>query len=80
MKLSKKLHCFDLRSNEWHIALLQIYETLFKMEVDRRNERGQVKFDWEGNLIETADKSKREKNPTLCSAMKPLLEHIDSYR
>ena len=74
LKLSKKIHCFDLRSNEWHIAFLQIYETLFKQETQIRNEKGDIKFDWHGNV------EQQNFNTTFCSALRPLLDYISEYR
>ena len=32
VNLSKTIHAFDLKSNEWHIAVLQIYENLLVSE------------------------------------------------
>ena len=32
VNLSKSIHAFDLKSNEWHIAVLQIYENLLVSE------------------------------------------------
>ena len=29
LELTKEVHCFDLKNNEWHIAVMQIYENLF---------------------------------------------------
>lgn len=51
IELGRKIHCLDLKSNEWHIAALQIYENLFRMEARESDERGELKFDAEGNLI-----------------------------
>ena len=28
--LASDVHAFDLKSNEWHIAIMQIYENLFR--------------------------------------------------
>ena len=55
--LHRLLHCFDMRSNEWHIAMFQVYKTLFDQESQKRFEKGELKFDKAGNLIER--KSKR---------------------
>jgi len=30
LDLSKEVHSLDLKNNEWHIAVMQIYENLFK--------------------------------------------------
>ena len=62
--------------------MLQIYENLFKQETEERNERGELHFDKEGNVI---DSKKDKKNvfdviPTVSSALRPLLEFIDGYR
>ena len=82
IELGKKIHAFDLKSNEWHIAFMQIYETLFRQEAEIRNERGEIKFDWQGNLIldNDDDDDATKKIPTLCAALKPLLEFIEGYR
>ena len=85
VELSRKVHCFDLKSNEWHIAALQIYENLFRMETLEKNERGEIQFDDEGNVIEASEskagrKAGLEAMPTMSGALKPLLQFIDGYR
>lgn len=85
VELSRKIHCFDLKSNEWHIAAVQIYENLFRMETMEKNERGEIKFDNEGNVIEAHEskegrKAGLESMPTMSGALKPLLQFIDGYR
>ena len=49
-ELGNKVHAFDLKSNEWHIAGLQIYESLFRFDAIKRHKEGDLKFDWEGNI------------------------------
>lgn len=41
-----------MKSNEWHIAIMQIYENLFRDEAPARYNRGEIRFDEEGNYIE----------------------------
>ena len=56
VNLSKKVHCFDLNSNEWPIAMLQIYEVLFKEECEEKELQGDFEFDKDGNVVEVKDK------------------------
>ena len=51
IELSKQVHCLDLKSNEWHIALFQIYENLFNKDIQDKDEKGQIKFNDDGTLI-----------------------------
>ena len=74
-----------MNSNEWHIALIQIYERLFKVEIQSKWELGQISFnqDDQGQIVtvETQkDAVKRENELTMSSAIRPLLEFIDGYR
>ena len=79
VELSRTVHAFDLKSNEWHIAALQVYESLFRQEANLRNERGEIKFDQEGRVIPLAI-GVFEAFPTMSTALRPLLEFIDGYR
>ena len=73
-----------MKNNEWHIAILQIYENLFKDDAQARDERGEIEFDRAGNYLEP--KKERggvgpiEAFPTMSGALRPLLEFIDGYR
>ena len=74
-----------MNSNEWHIALVQIYERLFKLEIMEKWELGQISFnqDDQGKIVtvETQKNAeKRENELTMSSAVRPLLEFIDGYR
>ena len=40
-----------MKSNEWHIAIMQIYENLFRDEVPARRKRGEIRFDDDGGYI-----------------------------
>ena len=72
------MHAFDLKSNEWHIAALQIYENLFRSEVEDKNKRGELKFSKDGEHIPNTKKSSDKL--TMTGALRPLLEFIDGYR
>ena len=74
------MHAFDLKSNEWHIAALQVYESLYRQEANLRHERGEIKFDHEGEVIPPTKGDPFEAFPTISAALRPLLEFIDSYR
>ena len=54
--LHRQVHCLDMKSNEWHIAALQVYENLFRQEAQKRYEMGELKFDREGGIIEAKKK------------------------
>ena len=45
-----------MKSNEWHIAAVQVYENLFRQEAQKRYEMGELKFDREGGIIEAKKK------------------------
>ena len=36
VELSKDVHALDMKNNEWHIAIMQIYENLFREEAPGR--------------------------------------------
>ena len=81
--IHRLVHCFDMKSNQWHIAVLQIYENMFEQEAQLRYERGQLRFDKEGNLANSKKKSSaslHEPQLTMSGALRPLLEMIDEYR
>ena len=82
--LSKKVHCFDMKSNEWHIAVMQIYQGLFKEDSDQKWQRNEYIFDNEGNIVEAPRgpglPEIQEKRVTMSSALRPLLEFVDGYR
>ena len=78
--LAKKMHCFDLHENEWHIAIMQIYENLYREDLDDRNNRGELNFDREGNVIEPPADSPLANIPTMSGAIRPFVEYIDGYR
>ena len=80
VQLSKKVHCLDLKQNEWHIAIMQIYENLYREDLDNRNNRGELKFDSDGNIIEAPKGSLTDIYPTLSGALRPFIEYIDGYR
>ena len=82
LELSKEVHSLDLKNNEWHIAIMQIYENLFKEDAEARNARREIEFDNEGNYIEPEKKGPNaiEAFPTMSNAIRPLLEYIDGYR
>ena len=82
LDLSKEVHALDLKNNEWHIAIMQIYENLFKDDVRGREERGELEFDNEGNYLEPTKERGGiiEAFPTMSGALRPLLEFIDGYR
>ena len=65
LELTKEVHCFDLKSNEWHIAIMQIYENLFKDDAHDKNERGELRFDEEGNVLENEKGVHIEENPNM---------------
>lgn len=60
------------------------------METIEKNERGELYFDEEGNVIDLDDpkhvskhrshKAGLETQPTMSSALRPLLQFIDGYR
>ena len=43
--LSKEVHAYDMKNNEWHIAAMQIYENLFREDLEAKNVRGELIFD-----------------------------------
>ena len=53
------------------------------MEANEKNERGELKFDKEGCVIEASESKKAsgmDAAPTMSGAFKPLLQFIDGYR
>lgn len=50
--LQTEVHALEMKSNEWHIAIMQIYENLFREEAPGRQIRGEIRFDEEGNYLE----------------------------
>ena len=80
VQLSRKVHCLDLKQNEWHIAIMQIYENLYREDLDNRNNRGELKFDKEGNIVEPPKVPGAIETPTLSGSLRPFLEFIDGYR
>ena len=72
-----------MKNNEWHIAAMQIYESLFREDSQSKNARGELKFDPRGNLIEDqTDRGQQllEALPTMSGALRPFLEFIDKFR
>ena len=59
---------------------MQIYENLFKDDAHDKNERGELRFDEEGNVLENEKGVHIEENPNMASALRPLLEYMDDYR
>ena len=51
IELGRKVHAFDLKSNEWHIAAVQIYENLFRDETSKNFAKGLITMDDEGNFL-----------------------------
>ena len=78
--LSKEVHPFDMKNNEWHIAAMQIYENLLQEDCRIKNERGELRFDEQGHLIEPAAGHAFENFPTISAALRPLLQFVDVYR
>lgn len=79
--LHKNVHCFDLRSNEWHIAACQIYESLYRQDSQQRYDRGELRFDKKGKVIDPKKTSSvMAPIPTMSASFRPLLEMIDGYR
>ena len=80
--LENDVHAFDLKNNEWHIAVMQIYESLFRDEAPGRADRGEIRFDEHGNYIEPTTKGPNaiDVAPTMAAALRPLLVYIDGYR
>ena len=67
-----------MKSNEWHIAIMQIYKNLFVRDAQARDELGELVFNSDGILIEETKKKKT--TLTMSKALRPLLEFIDEYR
>ena len=80
--LERDVHAFDLKNNEWHIAIMQIYESLFREDAAGRRDRGEIRFDELGHYIQPTMKGPNaiEVMPTMSGALRPLLEFIDGYR
>ena len=55
---------------------------MFRDDAHEKNERGELRFDEEGNLLENNEKGPNhiEESPTMSSALRPLLEYMDEYR
>ena len=49
------MHAFDLKSNEWHIAAVQIYENMFREEASHDFAKGFISFDEDGVLIKNQE-------------------------
>ena len=81
--LAKKVHCFDMKSNEWHIAVMQIYQGLFKEDSDQKWQRNEFIFDNEGKIVDAPrgpGLPEVHEKLTMSSALRPLLEFMDGYR
>lgn len=61
-----ELHAFDLKSNEWPIAALQIYESLYKLDYL--------------TAVNLGVAEPKEDAGGLSSTLRPLLTHLNSYR
>ena len=59
---------------------MQIYENLFRDDAHQKNDRGELRFDSEGNVIEDQNERGIEDSPSMAAALKPLLQYMDGYR
>ena len=82
IELSKDIHALDMKNNEWHIAIMQIYENLFRDEAPGRWKRKEIRFDEDGNYLEPSKNGPNaiEVRPNISQSLRPLLEYIDEYR
>ena len=80
------MDCVDLKSNEWHIAIMQIYENLFVRDANARNEMGELVFNSDGTLMVKQISHGRQRNKqqdtklNMSAALRPLLGFIDGHR
>ena len=68
VNIGKKVHAFYLRSNDWNIAMLEVYEKLYKSE-----QREPI-------TMRESRVSGIESIPTVSQALRPLLGFIDGFR
>ena len=61
---------------------MQIYENLFREEAPARRQRGEIRFDDDGNYVEPTSVGPHaiEVLPTLSGSLRPFLKFIDKHR
>ena len=68
VNIGKKIHAFNLKSNDWHIAMLEVYEKLYRSE-----QREPI-------TMRESRVSGIESIPTVSQSIRPLLGFIDGFR